>query len=188
MRERPGSPLSPVLLCALTALSAALGFGILLAGASAVLAVVQSPSASGENPQEATAQASPAGSQAMVDRVAYDQLEQAVASPPQPAPSGKELGKERESEQSGTASGPTFTGMVTDARCGARHSMKSDKTSAECARACVRKGSRYVLVDGEEIHALEGDPTELDGLAGVRVDIVGQLLGDTIRVESMAAR
>jgi hypothetical protein len=78
--------------------------------------------------------------------------------------------------------------MITDARCGARHSMKSDKTSAECARACVRQGSRYVLVDGEDMHALEGDPVQLESSAGVRMDIVGRLVGETIRVESVTRR
>ena len=66
--------------------------------------------------------------------------------------------------------------------------MNSDKTSAECARSCVRKGSRFVLVDGEESHGLDGDPTQLDRLAGVRVEVTGSLVGDTIKVKSVVAR
>ena len=50
------------------------------------------------------------------------------------------------------------------------------------------RGSRYVLVDGEEIHALVGDPSLLDRLAGVRVEVVGMLEGDTIRIKSVTAR
>ena len=81
-----------------------------------------------------------------------------------------------------------FSGMVTDSRCGARHSMKSGKSSADCARSCVRNGSHYVLVDGEEIHALDGNQVELEKLAGVRVEVTGSLEGNAIKVESITAR
>ena len=177
MNEQRGSWLSLVMLCAVTTFSAALGFGALFAGGSAVFAVVQSPSVSGENPSEALPQDA-----LSANSVADDQQAQPVASELHQVSTGKDT------DETGAASGKTFTGMVTDARCGARHSMKSDKTSAECARSCVRKGSRYVLVDGEEIHALEGSPAQLDRLAGVRVEVVGRLIGDTIKVESVAAR
>ena len=177
MNEQRGSWLSLVMLCAVTIFSAALGFGALFAGGSAVFAVVQSSSVSGENPSEALPQDA-----LSANPVADDQQAQAVTSELHQVSTGKDA------DETGAASGNTFTGMVTDARCGARHSMKSDKTSAECARSCVRKGARYVLVDGEETHALEGDPDQLDGLAGVRVEIVGKLVGGTIKVEAVAAR
>ena len=75
--------------------------------------------------------------------------------------------------------------MITDSRCGARHRMNSGKTSAECARSCVRHGAHYVLVDGEKIYALEGDPDQLEKLAGERANIVGMLEGDTIKVTAV---
>ena len=78
--------------------------------------------------------------------------------------------------------------MITDAHCGARHSRNSGKSSAECTRSCVRNGFHYVLVDGEEVHALEGDQSQLEQLAGVRVQLVGLLEGNTIKVKSAAVR
>jgi hypothetical protein len=86
------------------------------------------------------------------------------------------------------ASSQTFAGMITDSHCGARHSMKSGKSSAECARSCVRNGAHYLLVDGEKNHMLEGNLTQLEKLAGERVEVVGMLEGDTIKVKSVGSR
>jgi hypothetical protein len=98
----------------------------------------------------------------------------------------------RETQTPPANSGPqgkNFSGMITDSHCGARHTRYADMTSAECARLCVRsKGSHYVLVDGESIHGLQGDRTQLDRMATMRVDVVGTLVGDTIKVESISAR
>lgn len=161
MTKKRGLWLSLVMLCVVTVLSAALGFGVLFAGASVVFAVVESPAAA----------------------------EQATSQPSQAVPDQSNQSKDgKETENNATSSGKTFSGMITDSHCGARHSRNSDKTSAECARLCVRtKGSHYVLVDGEEIHGLQGDRTQLDRLAGMRVDVVGKLVGDTIKVQSITA-
>src|SRR5947207_14016609 len=51
-----------------------------------------------------------------------------------------------------TVPGGFYEGMVTDSRCGARHSKNSRLGSTECARQCVRQGSTYVLVDGNRCH------------------------------------
>ena len=166
---RRGSWLSLVTLCAATAISTALGFGILFAGASVVFAVVHP---SPEEAQPVVKASSPINS-----RPRCSQPE------PQQSSSGKPA------NGSGASPRKNFAGMITDSHCGARHTRFADKTSAECARLCVRsKGSHYVLVDGEEIHGLQGDRTQLDRMAGIRVDVVGRLVGDTIRVESISAR
>lgn len=78
-----------------------------------------------------------------------------------------------------------FSGVITDSHCGARHTM-SDKSSAECSRACVRKGARYVLVNSDRVYALNGNEAELDKLAGQRVTAEGTVTGDTITVSSVA--
>jgi hypothetical protein len=82
--------------------------------------------------------------------------------------------------------GVTFTGMVTDSHCGARHLRNSHLSPAECARACVRKGASYVLVDGEHRYTLTGGEEMLSKLAGTRVNIAGTRQGDTILVNSAA--
>jgi hypothetical protein len=78
----------------------------------------------------------------------------------------------------------SFSGVVTDARCGARHAKNSGKSPAECARVCVRNGQQYTLVDGDKVYTLQGQPIDLDELAGQRTTISGILDGSTIHVVS----
>ena len=57
----------------------------------------------------------------------------------------------------------TFTGKVSDAMCGAEHMMAGD--AAACVRACVNKGSKYALVVGDKVYALDTtDKSALDQL------------------------
>ena len=76
----------------------------------------------------------------------------------------------------------TFSGIITDSRCGARHLQNSDKSPAECARSCVRHGAKYMLVDGDASYILEGNREVFDRLAGERVRIVGTAEGDVLTV------
>ncbi len=83
----------------------------------------------------------------------------------------------------------TFSGKVSDAMCGAAHMMAGD--AAACVRACVNKGSKYALVVGDKVYALDtSDKTalgELDKLADHQAKVTGQANGDTITVSSVAA-
>ena len=82
-----------------------------------------------------------------------------------------------------------FTGRVSDAMCGASHMMAGD--AAECTRACIRKGSKYALVVGDKVYALDtSDKTaldQLDKLADKQAKVTGEASGDTITVLSVAA-
>jgi hypothetical protein len=78
----------------------------------------------------------------------------------------------------------TFTGMITDSHCGARHMRKSNMTSAECARACYRKGASYMLIQGDREYVLIGGEEELNKLVGERAKVTGDLDGDTIVVDA----
>jgi len=80
-----------------------------------------------------------------------------------------------------------FAGLITDDRCGARHDMDSGKSTTECTKMCVRNGSKYVLVEGDKKYDLAGSGSELDGLAGQRVKIIGSLDGNTIKVDSISS-
>lgn len=84
-----------------------------------------------------------------------------------------------------TAPGQTFSGVVTDARCGPRH-VDSEQSASGCARMCVRNGSTYVIVLGDRDYELAGDPSLFDRFAGERVTLVGVLTGGTIRVSSVS--
>jgi len=168
MNEQPGSWLALVAFCAITTLTVALGFGILFAGGSAAFAVVQPSHASDETPADTARFSRPSD---------YQDVEADVPGPSQ-----------LRQVDEGVASDKTFAGLITDSHCGARHSMKSGKSSAECARSCVRNGAHYVLVDGEKNHSLDGGTTRLEELAGERVEVVGMLEGDTIKVKSVVSR
>jgi uncharacterized low-complexity protein len=78
----------------------------------------------------------------------------------------------------------SFSGMITDSQCGARHDQSTGKRPADCARMCVRNGSKYVLVNGDQKNILEGNEVQLDHLAGQRATVTGTLNGDTIKVSS----
>jgi hypothetical protein len=78
----------------------------------------------------------------------------------------------------------TFTGMVTDSHCGARHMRNSHQNAAECARACFRKGASYVLVNGDQRYTLVGGEETLSKLAGERANVIGTRQGDAILVDS----
>jgi uncharacterized low-complexity protein len=79
----------------------------------------------------------------------------------------------------------TYEGMITDTKCGAKHSAAIGETAANCALMCVRGGEQFVLVDGEMIYLLEGDVAVLKRAAGRRVRISGRLNGKTISVTSV---
>jgi hypothetical protein len=95
------------------------------------------------------------------------------------------------SQATATAQAPaepseTYEGIVTDTRCGAKHSAKGDLAAADCTRSCVHSGERFALIDGEKAYVLEGESARLKRLAGERVKIAGTLSGNTIEVASVA--
>jgi len=79
-----------------------------------------------------------------------------------------------------------FTGKVSDAMCGAQH-MMAGASDADCTRACVKQGSKYALVVGDNVFTLEGgDAAMLDKLAGQNATVSGTLKGKTIAVTSVS--
>jgi hypothetical protein len=83
--------------------------------------------------------------------------------------------------------GHTFSGVITDSRCGSRHT-DSRRSASECARMCVRNGSRYVLVDGERRYELTGAQARFDQLSGEPASLTGVLVGGAIKVSSARPR
>jgi len=79
------------------------------------------------------------------------------------------------------------SGMITDAKCGAKHVKNSTRSSAECAKACVRGGAKYTLVDGDKIYTLEGKEDQLDRVAGERATVEGTVDGTVIKVASVSS-
>ena len=85
------------------------------------------------------------------------------------------------------AAGKTYTGTVSDAMCGAKHM----GAAAECTRGCVKKGSKYALVVGDKVYALEtSDKAALDTLdkqAGAKATVTGTEKDNTITVTAVKA-
>jgi hypothetical protein len=86
-----------------------------------------------------------------------------------------------------SAAPKTLTGTVSDSMCGAHH-MAKDKSAAECTRECVSKGMNYALIVGEKVYTLNGHEAELNKLAGQWATVKGSVTGETVMVESVAAK
>jgi hypothetical protein len=80
----------------------------------------------------------------------------------------------------------TFSGLVTDSYCGARHRRYRNLAPIECAAACIRGGATYVLVNGDHRYKLSGSEKALTRLLATRANVTGTLQGDTILVDSAA--
>jgi hypothetical protein len=85
--------------------------------------------------------------------------------------------------------GKTYTGVVSDSMCGAKHMMAGD--AAACTHECVSKGSKYALVVGDKVYTLDTSDKDalatLDKQAGATVTVTGTETGDTIAVNSVKA-
>jgi len=75
-----------------------------------------------------------------------------------------------------------FAGVITDERCGAQHRDHA-RSSADCARMCVRNGSSYSVINGDKTYRLTGMYDQLDEVAGQRVKISGTRAGSALKVD-----
>ena len=81
----------------------------------------------------------------------------------------------------------TWTGQISDSACGAKHeeAVENEGVMAdrECTVACVRGGSKYVLVvDGKVLQITNQDNKDLATHAGHKVKMTGELKGSSITV------
>lgn len=86
-----------------------------------------------------------------------------------------------------TSESRAYEGMVTCSHCGARHSAKLAQSATTCVRVCVHGGAQFALVNAESVYILAGGVDALKPIAGQRAKIVGNLDGNTIRVQSVVA-
>ncbi len=88
------------------------------------------------------------------------------------------------------SSSQTFTGKVSDAMCGAKHT-EGGIAPTDCVRACVQKGAKYALVVGDKVYTLDtadkATLDELNKLAWEQAKVTGTANGDTISVKSVTA-
>jgi hypothetical protein len=84
----------------------------------------------------------------------------------------------------------TWTGKISDSACGAKHEEAAEGNGVmpdrECTQACVRGGSKYVLVvDGKVLQIANQDNTDLPTHAGHSVKMTGELKGNAIVVSKI---
>ncbi|SRR5258708_25869618 len=84
---------------------------------------------------------------------------------------------------SGFGAQKTLTGQISDAMCGADHSMMQHGTAKpnarQCTQACVKAGQGYVLVsNGHVYHITNQDFAGLAKYAGEGVRATGDVSGD----------
>ena len=81
----------------------------------------------------------------------------------------------------------TWSGKIADSACGAKHEEAAEgqgvMADRECTQACVRGGSKYVLVvDGKVLQIANQDNKDLATHAGHLVKMTGELKGNAITV------
>jgi len=90
----------------------------------------------------------------------------------------------------------TFSGEIMDSQCAAmgNHEMMmkdatgtNTKAKAECSKACIKAGGKYVLYDGaaKKVYQLS-DQAKPVAFAGQNVTVTGTLDGATIKVTGIA--
>jgi len=84
----------------------------------------------------------------------------------------------------------TWTGNISDSACGKKHEEAAEGNGVmpdrECTQACVRGGSKYVLVvDGKVFQIANQDQKDLATHAGRHVKVTGELKGNAITVSKI---
>src|SRR5436309_6439344 len=88
------------------------------------------------------------------------------------------------------AADQTWTGQISDSACGAKHEEAAEgqgkMPDRDCTAACVRGGSKYVLVvDGKVLKIANQDNKDLATHAGHTVKLTGDLKGSAITVSKI---
>ena len=84
----------------------------------------------------------------------------------------------------------TWTGQISDSACGAKHEEAAEgqgkMPDRACTEACVRGGSKYVLVsEGKILQIANQDNKDLATHAGHTVKLTGELKGTAITVSKI---
>jgi hypothetical protein len=84
------------------------------------------------------------------------------------------------------AQAATFTGVVTDTMCGAKHEMMKGQPDDQCVKMCAKGQSDYALFDGKNVLKLSDQKTSAK-FAAQKVKVTGTLdpKTNTIKVSSI---
>jgi hypothetical protein len=81
----------------------------------------------------------------------------------------------------------TLTGTLSDSMCTKGKHMMPGKSDAECIRACIKSGAKWVLLSEGKVYLLDGDKAKFDELAGKRVTLTGEVNGNNVAVKLISA-
>jgi hypothetical protein len=86
------------------------------------------------------------------------------------------------------AGAETFTGVITDTMCGAKHTMMKNQPDEACVKMCAKGSSEFALFDGKNVVKLS-DQKSPARFAAQRVRVTGTYdeKSKTIKVGSMEA-
>jgi hypothetical protein len=87
------------------------------------------------------------------------------------------------------AAGPqSFTGVITDTMCGANHKPMNVTPDSKCVLECVKHGSKYALLVGNNVYVLSDQQTP-EKFAAQKVKVTGALNEKTkiLKVDKMEA-
>jgi hypothetical protein len=89
-----------------------------------------------------------------------------------------------------SAAEQTWAGQISDSACGVKHEEAAEgqgvMADRDCTQACVRGGSKYVLVvDGKVLQIANQDNKDLATHAGHKVTVTGELKGSAIAVSKI---
>ena len=86
----------------------------------------------------------------------------------------------------------TWNGQISDSLCGAKHESESigegngKISDQECTVACVKGGSKYVLVSSGKVYQIANQTyADLAKHAGHTVKLTGEIKGDSIIVSKI---
>ncbi len=85
------------------------------------------------------------------------------------------------------AAGPqSFTGVITDTMCGANHKPMNVTPDSKCVLECVKHGSKYALLVGNNVYVLS-DQQSPEKFAAQKVKVTGALNAKTkiLRVDKI---
>jgi len=81
----------------------------------------------------------------------------------------------------------TWTGTISDEKCGAKHEGAAAGDAA-CVQKCVKGGAAPVLVSGGKVYKISADSKDkVMSNLGQKVTVTGKMDGDTVTVESVEA-
>jgi len=66
----------------------------------------------------------------------------------------------------------TFTGVITDSMCAADHKAMNVTPDAKCVQECVKHGSKYALLTGNNVYILSDQQTP-EKFAAQKVKVTG---------------